>query len=122
MLKDLRKRTAEIEVRGETWKLSALTYSDLDDLMTRFPDPYQEFMTATSERPLRMVADNLKFVSALIAIACGYPGDAEAEEIAAGALNPIETSMILQKVTELTFSTGANPTQPPADPAETQSP
>lgn len=122
MLKDLRKRSDEVDVRGEKWQIKALSYLELDGLMQRFPDPYQEYMTATSDRPMKMSGENLKFVAAIIAAACGYPGDPEAEENAAEALNPIEQTLLLQKVTELTFSTGANPTQPPERPAASPSP
>lgn len=105
-LKNLKPLSATVTIRGEKIKVGGITNDGIFGLYVRFPIiPKWLSGNATVEDILTSAPDAL---AAIIASACGFPGDEEAEAVAA-KLTLDESAMLLEKIIPFTMPDGLGP-------------
>lgn len=106
-LKDIAPLTETVRVNGADLTVGAITAAGVASLIARFPEVEQmlDGKDVSAERLLALSGD---LVAAIIAVACGYPGDREAEEIAA-RLSIDDQARIIEATIKLSMPRGVGP-------------
>jgi hypothetical protein len=105
-LKNLKPLSATVTIRGEKIKVGGITNDGIFGLYVRFPIiPKWLSGNATMEDIMTSAPDAL---AAIIACACGFPGDEEAESVAS-KLTLDESAALLEKIIPFTMPDGLGP-------------
>lgn len=105
-LLDIAPAAERVTIRGVKVDVRGLSLTDLRDLIARFPEVVALFGKGINAGVIMKAGPGV--VSAVIAAACGNPGDAKAEAIVA-ELPLGEQAEILNRVLKLTMPGGAGP-------------
>lgn len=106
-LLDIAPLTETVEVRGQKIEVGELSGSAIVRLIARFPE-LRTLMTGRAIEPGRLLEIGGDALDAVIAAACGYSGDADAEK-AAGRLGAETQAEILEVTLRLSMPNGVGP-------------
>lgn len=105
-LKDIASISETVIIRGENIIVKGITNEGISVIWRRFPVVTELLSgTATVET---ISAKAPEAIAAIIAAGCGYPGDEEAEKIAA-ALTVDESAALLSSILAMTWPRGFGP-------------
>lgn len=106
-LLDLAPQGAQITVAGKQLTVHGISASGIATLLSRFP-PLRDLLAGGSIDTEAIMAMGGDIVAAIIAAACGYPGNADAEKVA--SVLPVGDQVdILAAAIEQTMPGGAGP-------------
>ena len=105
-LKDIAPIKQTVSIRGENIAVSGITNEGVAQLWQRFP-VIAELLSGVAKP--EAISDKMpEAIAAIIAAGCGFPGDAEAEAIAA-SLTLDESTQLLSAILPLTLPRGIGP-------------